>query len=176
MSQHQQPPGPLTSATGAYLDPLVPAPKRRRWPRVVVPLGTFVLGIIIGAAPSDSTTPVASDEPAAAPTVTVTAEPAPAETVTVKETVTAKPPKPAGPSGTIDGDGTWLVGQDVKAGTYRAKPGPDDNCYWARLKGTSGELDDILANGNPTGPTVVTIRSSDKAFETSSCGTWERIS
>lgn len=42
------------------------------------------------------------------------------------------------------------------------------------MKGTSGEFDDILANGNPSGPTTVTIKSSDKAFETQNCGDWQK--
>jgi hypothetical protein len=71
------------------------------------------------------------------------------------------------------GDGLFLVGVDVRPGTYRNAGG--ENCYWARLRSTSGELGAIIANDNPTGPTVVTIRSTDKAFETSNCATWQRI-
>ena len=41
-------------------------------------------------------------------------------------------------------DGTWLVGEDISAGRYRAMT--DGDCYWERLSGLSGELDDIIAN------------------------------
>lgn len=69
------------------------------------------------------------------------------------------------------GEGTKVVGQDIKPGTYRTRtraPG----CYWTRLAGFSGELGDILANGNESGPVIVTIKPSDKGFESHRCGTW----
>jgi len=69
------------------------------------------------------------------------------------------------------GDGTKIVGRDIKPGTYRTRvraPG----CYWARLAGFSGELGDILANGNETGPVIVTIRPGDKGFDCRQCGIW----
>ena len=62
---------------------------------------------------------------------------------------------------------------EVKPGTYRTTGG--ENCYWARLRGFSGDLDDILANGNPTGPARVTIARSDKGFSTSGCDTWQKV-
>lgn len=101
-----------------------------------------------------------------------TSDPAPTKTVEVEvpgptETVTAKP---KGPSGTIAEDGTWLVGVDIKPGTYRASGG---NCYWERLSGMSGEFDDIIANGN--GPSTVTIKSGDEAFHSQTCAPWERV-
>jgi hypothetical protein len=69
------------------------------------------------------------------------------------------------------GDGSWQVGTDIKAGTYRtrvASPG----CYWARLAGFSGSLSDILANENTDFPSVVTIAATDKGFKSDGCGTW----
>ncbi len=69
------------------------------------------------------------------------------------------------------GDGTFNVGTDIKAGTYRtrvASPG----CYWERLKGFSGTMTDIIANDNTDAPAVVTIAASDKGFQSSGCGTW----
>lgn len=74
-------------------------------------------------------------------------------------------------------DGTWLVGEDIEPGTYRTggpqSAGAFGNCYHARLSGTSGELDDIISNDNSQGPTVITIRESDVAFETNGCQPWE---
>ncbi len=75
--------------------------------------------------------------------------------------------------GTIPGTGLFLVGEDVQPGTYRGD-GSGGMCYWARLSGTSGELGDVIANGLPDGPTVVTIRESDVAFETQGCADWVR--
>lgn len=74
--------------------------------------------------------------------------------------------------GTIPGSGLFLVGEDIQPGTYRGEGG--SMCYWARLSGTSGELDDVIANGLPEGPTVVTIAESDVAFETRGCSDWVR--
>jgi hypothetical protein len=56
-------------------------------------------------------------------------------------------------------------------GTYRA-PGPGSFCYWERLSGFSGGLDDIIANNTTGDPSVVTIAATDKGFRTSGCGTW----
>lgn len=78
---------------------------------------------------------------------------------------------------TIPGDGTFRVPQDAKPGTYRSA-GPDESklgCYWARLDNTSGDTSAILANNLVQGPTTVTIKTTDKAFETSGCQTWARV-
>ena len=67
------------------------------------------------------------------------------------------------------GDGTHHVGDDVAPATYRSDG--EGTCYWARLAGFSGELDDILANGN-NAPEIVTISKGDAALETRGCGRW----
>lgn len=61
-------------------------------------------------------------------------------------------------------DGVYLVGEDIKPGTYRGTV-TDDIGYWARLRDTSGGLSSIIANGLPKGPFVLTIKKSDKAVE-----------
>jgi hypothetical protein len=71
------------------------------------------------------------------------------------------------------GDGTFVVGKDIQPGTYRtrvASPG----CYYARLKGFGGTVDDILANGNTDFPAIVTIAATDKGFQSEGCGTWTK--
>jgi hypothetical protein len=68
------------------------------------------------------------------------------------------------------GDGIHAVGQDISPGTYRAEGG--DNCYWARLSGFGGTVDEIISNGNPDGPIMVRILPSDAGFETDGCGEW----
>ncbi|ROS21811.1 hypothetical protein [Cellulomonas sp. PhB150] len=73
---------------------------------------------------------------------------------------------------TIPGDGTYLVGEDIKAGTYISND--NSGCYWARLSGTGGDLGDIIANGNEEGRAIVTIKASDEAFETSGCADWHK--
>ncbi|MEU4065953.1 hypothetical protein AB0F25_26655 [Streptomyces wedmorensis] len=47
--------------------------------------------------------------------------------------------------------------------------------YWARLSDTTGELGDIIANGNATGQAIIKIDSGGKAFQTSDCKSWQRI-
>lgn len=176
----QAQPGPTWRGPQHPGDPTAAKPEskqKRRWPYVAaVPLALF-LGIGMGAASGeDAATATTAAEPAPTVTVTAAAEPLPAETVEVKVpgptvTVTAKP---AGPSGSIPGDGVFLVGSDIKAGTYRAANESGD-CYWERLSGTSGDFDDILANDNASGPALVTIRSSDEAFSSARCGEWTRV-
>lgn len=70
-------------------------------------------------------------------------------------------------------DGTYQVGSDIQAGTYKADPG--GSCYWARLRDLTGGANSILANGLPSGPTLVTILPSDTAFESDGCGTWTKV-
>lgn len=74
---------------------------------------------------------------------------------------------------TKDGDGYYLVGEDIQPGTWRSSG--TEFCYWARLSGTSGETRDIITNGLDQSSVVVTIAASDVAFETKRCGTWTKI-
>lgn len=73
------------------------------------------------------------------------------------------------------GDGTWRVGSDIKPGTYRTQ-NESGSCYWARLRGLSGEFNDIITNENPDGPSIVTIPASDAGFTSSDCDLWVPVS
>lgn len=147
-------------------------------------LVALVFGAVIGGG-GESADTADSAQPAPAVTVTrtsaaVTPEPAVTVTETVKQTVTAKPKptKKPGPPTTIDGDGQYLVGEDIQAGTYKtAEPEDDDfglGCYWARNKNASGELGAIIANDNITGQTRVTVRKGEY-FEAKGCDKWAKI-
>jgi hypothetical protein len=70
-------------------------------------------------------------------------------------------------------DGVFQVGTDIQAGTYRTREG-SPGCYFARLGGFSGELNDLLANANTNAPAVVTIKPTDAGFESQACGTWTK--
>ncbi|MEU2547613.1 hypothetical protein ABZ618_19635 [Streptomyces roseolus] len=83
------------------------------------------------------------------------------------------PEKPK--AATVDGDGDFEVGSDVKPGLYRSTGNKDAECYWERAKDASGEVDSILANDNVTGTAYVEIKASDKLFKSTSCGTWEAV-
>lgn len=93
-----------------------------------------------------------------------------------KKAAAASKPKPttppAPPAATIE-EGTWAVPSEVKPGTYVSDGG--ESCYWARLRNTSGSLDSIIANSINPGRQRVTIRSTDKAFETTGCPTWRKV-
>jgi len=70
------------------------------------------------------------------------------------------------------GDGCYIVGVDIEPGRYKSETGAD---YWARLKGFSGELDDIIANDAMVkGTVVVEIKESDVGFQTRGAE-WEKI-
>lgn len=86
-------------------------------------------------------------------------------------TTLAAKPKPK--LNVIPGDGTFLVPAEAKPGTYRSVGG--ETCYWARLRNLTGGVDSILANGNPSGPAIVTILPRDKGFQTQGCGEWTKV-
>ena len=69
------------------------------------------------------------------------------------------------------GPGTYRVGVDIPAGTYRTRI-PSQGCYWARLSGFSGQQSDIIANNLTDWQDVVTILPSDAGFQTDSCELW----
>ena len=71
------------------------------------------------------------------------------------------------------GDGTWTVGVDIAAGTYRTTDTVGSTCYWGiYTSGTNG--DDIIANDIPGGgrPTVTLSKGQD--FNSTRCGTWTK--
>lgn len=92
------------------------------------------------------------------------------ETATETKTVTATP---TGAASSVPGDGIYEVGRDIKAGTYSSAKPDGGNCYWARLSGTDG-LNDILANNNSSGQSLVTIRATDTFVATDGCSEWVR--
>ncbi|MGW3735165.1 hypothetical protein [Streptomyces sp. NPDC005148] len=182
------PPQP-TPAPHTFTQPPVPGlpptgrtPSRRKvWlTHGATALVALIFGTAIGGGGESSGTANASGASPAA-TVTETAAPKPAVTVTetVKTTVTAKPKpvKKSGPPSSFSGEGQFLVGEDIQAGTYRTS-GPEDsvipNCYWARLKNASGEFDAIIANDNIQGQGRVTVNKGEY-FKTSGCQDWEKV-
>jgi hypothetical protein len=94
-----------------------------------------------------------------------TSSPAAQETTTQESEEPKEQPKE--PEGI--GDGTHKVPSDIAPAMYRSTG--DGTCYWARLAGFGGELDDITANGN-NAPEIVTVGKQDAGFETQGCGDW----
>jgi hypothetical protein len=70
-------------------------------------------------------------------------------------------------------DGTWEVGSDLSAGTYRAAGG--EYCYWEIRTSAhaGGSIDEILENGLGKNPTVTL--SEGQWFESNECGTWTEL-
>lgn len=138
-------------------------------------LGLFFLLVVIGVATEggrqaakDGYHAATTTTPAAVQSSATQAQPAP-----VAPPVTKPPPK------TTITDGTWLVGSQIEPGTYQTDGSNYPAglpCYWGRLQGISGQIGDTIANDNITGPTVVTILTSDKAFKTAGCHPWRKIS
>ena len=152
-----------------------PAPAKagaRRW---LIPAGTGLLGLVLGAGLGGSGSDPAAVTAAGA-TVTQTAT----KTVTAAAPAAAvapaveSAPAPAAAAG-VAGDGTYLVGADIKPGTYRSGKPASGMCYWARLKSDSGGVGDIIANDVTAGPSVVTVKKTDKLFKTSGCEDWTRV-
>ena len=75
----------------------------------------------------------------------------------------------ASPLATIP-EGTWMVGPEIRPGTYTAPGG--EFCYWARLSGFGGDFDEIVANDVGAGRKIVTIQEGDVGFESGGCGSW----
>jgi len=163
-----QPPPPPPPPAGR---PPKPPFYRRGW----FPLVTFLVGALVGVASAGG-----GSDPQAVRTVTVTSvvyrpQPTSIQKVPAAGQTTTTTPKPAAtaaPAATIE-DGAWSVPGEVKPGTYRTTGG--EGCYWARLKGFSGDLDDVIANGLPNGPARVTIARTDKGFTTSRCAPWRKV-
>lgn len=76
-------------------------------------------------------------------------------------------------SQTSFGDGVFIVGTDISPGTYKSSGG--STCYYARLGGFGGQLEDIIANENTESSAIVTIAAGDKGFKSSRCGAWTKV-
>ncbi|MCA2201716.1 hypothetical protein [Streptomyces sp. SMS_SU21] len=190
MTFHQPPPlpdqppqgaGPF--GLGAPTGPGRPAGDRRRWLKYGgVALVSLLIGVGIGTSSGSAETgeATAADTkagPRPTATVTETADLEPAPTVTETETVTAKPKKTEkpGPATTFSGEGEYLVGEDIKAGTYKTAGAEDEfGCYWERASDASGEFESIIANNNLDGPGRVTLNKGEY-FKTNRCQEWKRV-
>ena len=82
-------------------------------------------------------------------------------------------PRTASPTAAFGG-GTFLVGPEIAAGTWR-NSNSSAGCYWERLSGFTGELGDIITNSFSSVIQAVTVASTDAGFSSEGCGTWSRI-
>jgi hypothetical protein len=154
------------------------------WGTVAVTVVALLIGIAVGAGAKTKTTasPAAANPvPSTKVTtvyVTVQAPAAPVAPVTTAPPPAAATTNPAPAAVTVPGDGTYVVGTDIKPGLYKTS-GPSasgfGDCYWEREKDLSGGFGSILANDNAKGQTTVKVLSSDAAFKTSGCADWVKI-
>jgi hypothetical protein len=71
------------------------------------------------------------------------------------------------------GSGTWRVGSDIPPGLYRNSDS-SGFCYWARLSGLGGTLNEIIANNFSSSIQTVQIKPGDVGFTSDRCGTWSQ--
>lgn len=71
----------------------------------------------------------------------------------------------------FSGDGMYMVGVDIKPGTYTAA----GSGYWERLSNAGGDFDAIIANDNPQGKSIVKIKKTDKFFSTNGMEEWSLV-
>ena len=74
----------------------------------------------------------------------------------------------------FSGDGTYIVGEDINPGTYRAEASPSGNCYYERLNDLEGNIDSIITNENTSGPVVLNVAPSDYAIQVSGCAEFKK--
>lgn len=72
------------------------------------------------------------------------------------------------------GDGTWLLGKEIKRGLYAAPGGTA--CYWERLSDLSGDPEGTIDVGFARrGPQKVQLGDGDFAFTSNGCGQWVMV-
>ncbi len=132
----------------------------------LIAIGVVVALAVVGGIASASSlgasqsANVARNTPSAAPTQQA-----------ASPSASAPASQPAQPQFRTFGNGIWVVGKDIQPGTYRTRH-DSAGCYFARLRGFGGTLDEIIANENSDSRLVVTIAASDKGFESDNCDTW----
>lgn len=96
-------------------------------------------------------------------------------TPTVTETVTKSPKPSSSPSSSSTlkgfGDGTYVVGEDIKAARYTTANAAGEGCYWEISEsGTNG--DKVLQNEFSAGGRQVVTLAKGQDFKTEDCGKW----
>lgn len=86
-----------------------------------------------------------------------------------------KPVETSPPLAVAVSDGTWLIGKEIKRGTYRT-PGASSSCYWAvRAKPIVAFESTIASTFGRRGAQTVALGPKAAAFITYGCGVWELI-
>jgi hypothetical protein len=135
--------------------------------RILAEIGMVIVALIVGAAigqAGSQSNPSASHTVIKYKTVTV-----PGPTVTVTQTPSVSP------MDEMSGDGVYVVGQDIRKGTWHttgAVGGSGGNCYYALLSST--DTQSIIDNNNTTGPATIMVGPGVAAVQVSGCNPWTR--
>lgn len=145
---------------------------RRR--AVFIALGIAVLIVTIIVASIWSEKPRAKSAAGALPTAAATVTPATATPGT--PVPSPKPVEKAAPlAAAVAGDGSWLIGKQIKRGTYRTTGSPA-SCYWALRSNLSYSNDaTIVSSYGRRGAQTVALGPNARAFITYGCGRWELV-
>jgi hypothetical protein len=87
---------------------------------------------------------------------------------------------PAAPSARIPvtafDDGLWVIGLDVRSGTYATTvPTGSAGCTWERKDSTDGSALSVLESGvgKEGDRLVVDVKPTDEVFQSAGCGRWQ---
>ena len=144
----------------------LPAPRSAKYGthQVLWGIGGVILGLAVGVLGTEAeSSPAPASAARASPGSALAARPA---------TV----PRPASRGTTIDGEGMFVIGQDIRRGVWHtagAVGGPTGECYVALMRkaGTWSVIDSY----DVTRPDTITTTRRTKAIRTSGCKTWHRV-
>lgn len=107
--------------------------------------------------------------------VVLTDTPAHDATVKLPQPVIARPTSKPGPPvpARVPGDGTFIVGKQIKAASYRTAGGP--RCRWARLDDLRGRPNSVRDSGPAPTWTQVDLVDGVVGFETHGCAAWVMV-
>lgn len=156
-----------------WMPPPPPPKKRRVWPWVVggiiaLPIIGSALSSNSGSAQRSTTTPTYS-----APTYST------GGTMPAVATQPAPQAAPAGPKTTF-GDGTWVVGEDIVAGTYKsngAKQGMFELCSVTTHSDENADSDKTLdwKTANANEPIRLKVAGNVKSVKASGCEDFVKV-
>lgn len=147
-----------------------PAKKSRIVLIAVLVAFTVAAACICGVAVATSS----GDKKPGAPAATASAGQATAATTqAAPPTTPAQPTAVAAPANPTITDGTWTVGEDFPAGTYKTT-GAGSNCYWAIYKSGQNQSFDAMVDNHLGGGNLRVTLKAGQDFETKRCGTWAK--
>ena len=97
-----------------------------------------------------------------------------AATKTVELAQSRRPVEKAPPvADTVPGDGTWIIGKEIRRGRYRTVGGL--SCYWERLVGHPSGRWVMVDSGFGWVPQMVALGRDDVAFVSQGCAPWVMV-